>query len=369
MSEWFNWFYFGAITLIIEILITAYLTGVPNITTTDTIKVVYAFIGIFFVISFILKIDSRFSIAAALLALASCPFLLILKKDPIAEQMAIYAYFWLVAGVVLQVIEYLRLSPKEREKLEKEDDEIAMEGSKGIPISVCVPAPVTLESREQMKARIREELKREEEGRLQRIEERKRLKMESKRKLLEEKLRKEVGKELMEEERIRKEQERKEKMKQRIEERKFWELEQARMKEELRAKLIEERKKKEKQIDPQKDIISIDPRQINIEYEKKESTKDMALEPSAGRYALNDEEIRKKLVEARIRVEADLKRQRDKGEQKTSPTPVISKGKKKLKKGSGEDKDSKDTYGNLIFKSWPGDGKTEDIDMSEWSKK
>jgi membrane protein involved in colicin uptake len=237
------------------------------------------------------------------------------------------------------------------------------------------------------------------------------LKMEIKRKLLGEKLRKEVEKELMEEERIRKELERKERMKQRIEElkiqreaerqrveeeklikldeakkkqeeikqmreqeklrkseeRKFWELEQAKMKEELRAKLIEERKKGEKQINQQKDITSIDPRQICIIYKKKEETK--AIAPSSENYILNEDEIRKKLVEARIRVEADLKMKRDKGEQRTSPTIVISKDKKKSKKEDEDNKDSKDTYGNLIFKSWPGDGKTEDIDMSEWSRK
>lgn len=34
--------------------------------------------------------------------LALCPFLLIMKKQVLAEQMAVYAYLWLVASVMLQ---------------------------------------------------------------------------------------------------------------------------------------------------------------------------------------------------------------------------------------------------------------------------
>jgi|WetSurMetagenome_2_1015567.scaffolds.fasta_scaffold26477_2 hypothetical protein len=50
--------------------------------------------------------DSRVIAFLALISLASCPFLLILKKEAPAEQMAIYAYYFLVMTVVLQIIEY-----------------------------------------------------------------------------------------------------------------------------------------------------------------------------------------------------------------------------------------------------------------------
>ncbi|MCG2809547.1 MAG: hypothetical protein L6275_04395 [Candidatus Portnoybacteria bacterium] len=50
--------------------------------------------------------DSRILAGSVLLCLASCPFLLMFKKDDIAEIMAIYAYYFLVMTVVLQIAEY-----------------------------------------------------------------------------------------------------------------------------------------------------------------------------------------------------------------------------------------------------------------------
>jgi len=50
--------------------------------------------------------ESRVIAAFALLALMSCPFLLIYKRDALAETMAIYAYYFLVMTVVLQITEY-----------------------------------------------------------------------------------------------------------------------------------------------------------------------------------------------------------------------------------------------------------------------
>ena len=52
--------------------------------------------------------DSRIIATGALISLASCPVLLISKQDALAEQMAVYAYFFLVMTVVLQIIEYKR---------------------------------------------------------------------------------------------------------------------------------------------------------------------------------------------------------------------------------------------------------------------
>jgi len=52
--------------------------------------------------------DSRITATGALVSLASCPILLITKQDAYAEQMAVYAYYFLVITVVLQIIEYKR---------------------------------------------------------------------------------------------------------------------------------------------------------------------------------------------------------------------------------------------------------------------
>jgi len=52
--------------------------------------------------------ENRIISVMALISLASCPILLSLKKDALAEQMAVYAYFFLVMTVFLQIIEYRR---------------------------------------------------------------------------------------------------------------------------------------------------------------------------------------------------------------------------------------------------------------------
>ncbi|MBS3078519.1 hypothetical protein J4218_00180 [Candidatus Pacearchaeota archaeon] len=70
----------------------------------------WAFLG--FIIATVIvydsKIDSRFLILPALLLLGYIPFLLIGKFNAIAENIAIYVYYFLVCGVVLQVIEHVK---------------------------------------------------------------------------------------------------------------------------------------------------------------------------------------------------------------------------------------------------------------------
>jgi hypothetical protein len=51
--------------------------------------------------------DSRLSVAIGLAFLVTCPFLLIAKKDTVAEQAANYAYFFLAIGVIVQLEELL----------------------------------------------------------------------------------------------------------------------------------------------------------------------------------------------------------------------------------------------------------------------
>lgn len=52
--------------------------------------------------------DSRIIATGALVSLASCPILLLAKQDARAEQMAVYAYYFLVMTVVLQITEFRR---------------------------------------------------------------------------------------------------------------------------------------------------------------------------------------------------------------------------------------------------------------------
>ncbi len=54
------------------------------------------------------KFGGRVSVGLALFFLILCPFLLILKKDPIAEKAAIWAYMFLVVGVIQMMIEYIK---------------------------------------------------------------------------------------------------------------------------------------------------------------------------------------------------------------------------------------------------------------------
>ena len=50
--------------------------------------------------------NSRIIATGALISLASCPVLLIVKQDAYAEQMAVYTYYFLIITVVLQIVEY-----------------------------------------------------------------------------------------------------------------------------------------------------------------------------------------------------------------------------------------------------------------------
>jgi len=66
------------------------------------------FILIYLFISLILKLDSRIPIAFALLLLLLTATTLVQGLENAANQIAIYAYYFLVAGVMLQLIEYIR---------------------------------------------------------------------------------------------------------------------------------------------------------------------------------------------------------------------------------------------------------------------
>jgi len=80
------------------------------------------------------NLDSRISIGGGLISLVFCPILLILKNDYgfmmgeiWAEQMAIWAYYFLVIGVTKQIWEFRKENAQE-----KEDTEIKKETVKDI---------------------------------------------------------------------------------------------------------------------------------------------------------------------------------------------------------------------------------------------
>lgn len=60
----------------------------------------YALISVLFIV------ESRIAAGLALMLLVSIPFLLIVKKNEMAEQVAIYAYYFLVITVLTQIREY-----------------------------------------------------------------------------------------------------------------------------------------------------------------------------------------------------------------------------------------------------------------------
>ncbi|MFA5993706.1 MAG: hypothetical protein WC823_01975 [Parcubacteria group bacterium] len=60
---------------------------------------------LYFGLSLVWRISSRISAALALVFLASCPVLLMLGQDALAETMAVQAYYLLVVTVVLQLVE------------------------------------------------------------------------------------------------------------------------------------------------------------------------------------------------------------------------------------------------------------------------
>lgn len=58
--------------------------------------------------------DNRIITGTALVFLMSCPILLILEKENTAEEMAIYAYYFLVMAVVLRIVEYWKESKEKK---------------------------------------------------------------------------------------------------------------------------------------------------------------------------------------------------------------------------------------------------------------
>lgn len=94
-----------------SVLIFGYFLLVVNVLLkTKFYSIEWAFLGfiIVAVLYYDFKIDSRFLILPAILLLGYVPFLLIGKLNALAETIAIYVYYFLVAGVVLQLVEHVK---------------------------------------------------------------------------------------------------------------------------------------------------------------------------------------------------------------------------------------------------------------------
>jgi hypothetical protein len=87
------------IIIVVTILLLALFKGIGVL---DFIILFYALVSFFFVL------DSRIAAGMALISLAACPGLLILKKEALAEAIAIYAYYFLAITVLTQIREMVR---------------------------------------------------------------------------------------------------------------------------------------------------------------------------------------------------------------------------------------------------------------------
>ncbi|MEA1963458.1 MAG: hypothetical protein U9M94_04470 [Patescibacteria group bacterium] len=88
------------------------------------------------------KWENRVIVSLALLCLMSCPFLLAGGNQEMAEIMAVYAYYFLAMGVVLQIIEFKRNPERIFEKQINNDDEKLQESIK-LKISALLNAQRT----------------------------------------------------------------------------------------------------------------------------------------------------------------------------------------------------------------------------------
>lgn len=65
-----------------------------------------AFFVSFFLLSWILRIESRIALGWGLMMLLGAPLYLLVGREGRAEDLALYAYYFLIAGVTLQFLEY-----------------------------------------------------------------------------------------------------------------------------------------------------------------------------------------------------------------------------------------------------------------------
>ncbi|MBU2578335.1 hypothetical protein KKA69_05945, partial [Patescibacteria group bacterium] len=103
----FNWVfrrYFLSKEVLLAIFFLAIAFDIFLISSTSDLIILF-FVLWWLALNLAFKFKSRFSIVVALFFLGLCPFLLILKKDNIAEKAAIWAYMFLVVGTIKMLFE------------------------------------------------------------------------------------------------------------------------------------------------------------------------------------------------------------------------------------------------------------------------
>ena len=100
------------ISLLLMVIILAFALF-KEIGVIDFLVLAYALISIIFIW------DSRYAAGTALVLLAACPVLLVIKKDVWAEIAAIYAYYFLVITVLTQIRELAREKKAVNQSLQK----------------------------------------------------------------------------------------------------------------------------------------------------------------------------------------------------------------------------------------------------------
>ena len=113
----FKEYVFNQITLIILVILGILIDIFVFKFTSDFI--ILFLTGLWVLSIYRFKFEGRVSIGFALFFLILCPFLLILGKEPIAEKVAIWAYMFLVVGVIQMFIEYIREGKRDAKIKEK----------------------------------------------------------------------------------------------------------------------------------------------------------------------------------------------------------------------------------------------------------
>ncbi len=70
---------------------------------------------LYFILSIIYKVDPRYPVLAAIGCLILAAVLLALNNEELANKVAIYAYYFLVVGVLLNLIEFMREKGENKE--------------------------------------------------------------------------------------------------------------------------------------------------------------------------------------------------------------------------------------------------------------
>ena len=110
----FKEYVFNQITLLVLVILGILLDIFVFRFTSDLLILILTGLWILSVYHF--KFKGKVSISLALGFLILCPFLLIFNKEAIAEKSAIWAYMFLLVGVIQMIIEYIRKEGKDAKK-------------------------------------------------------------------------------------------------------------------------------------------------------------------------------------------------------------------------------------------------------------